>query len=173
MAVLYEKLLKVFSVADIQPRIGGDETERAFGIEEGKSVKIEIDVEVAFGVELVGDSSGGVVRFDILLAFVAEEVRKGLIHRSGKLCFVGFLVIRSNAFAREFWVGDVLLPDVRRIADDDIETAVLIGEYFNEGDVPDKGQSSRISECVPDLIETLTFFSEGFKLLSPFYCVKV
>ena len=137
-------------------------------------MKIEVDVEVALASSLWETAAAGIVRFDILLAFVAEETREGLIHGAGKFCFVSFLVVRDRPFfPREFWVGNVLLSDVRRIADDDIETAVLIGEFFNEGDVPDKGQSSRVSECVSDLIETLTFFSEGFKLLSPFYCVKV
>ena len=54
-AMLEEKFLKVFSVTDIQPRIGGDEAERAVGVEQGKPVKIEVDVEIAFGVQFMGN----------------------------------------------------------------------------------------------------------------------
>ena len=137
-AVFEEELLKVFAVADIQPRIGGDETERAVGVEEGKSVEVEVDVEVALGADFARDSDRRIFRFDVLFAFVAEEAREGLIHGAGKFRFVGFLVSGCNVFARDFRIGDVLLPHVRRVADDDIESAFIIGEDFNEGDVPDK-----------------------------------
>ena len=59
-------------------------------------MEVEVDVEVAFGVEFVGDGDRRIFRFDVLLAFVAEETREGLIHGSGKLCFVGFLVFRES-----------------------------------------------------------------------------
>ena len=92
VAVLEGELLKVFSVADIKPRIRGDETERPFRIEEGKPVKIEVDVEVAFGIQFVGDSGGRIIRCDVPFAFVAKEARKGLIHRAGKFRLVHLLV---------------------------------------------------------------------------------
>ena len=47
-------------------------------------MEIEVDVEVAFGVEFVGDSGGGLVRLDIVFAFVAEETREGLVHGPGE-----------------------------------------------------------------------------------------
>ena len=101
-------------------------------------MKIEVDVEIALGVEFVGNSGRRIILSDVPLAFVAEEARKGLVHRAGKFRFVGFLVIGSNAFARQVWIGNVFLSYVRRVADDDIETAFIVGKDFDEGDVPDK-----------------------------------
>ena len=78
-------------------------------------MEVEIDVEVASGVEFVRDGDRRIFQSDVLLAFVPEETREGLIHGAGKFCFVGFLVVRDRPFfPREFWVGDVFLPDVRR-----------------------------------------------------------
>ena len=61
-------------------------------------MKIEVDVEVALGVEFVGHGGGGIVRL-VLFASVAEEAREGLVHRAGKFRFVSLLAIGCNAFA--------------------------------------------------------------------------
>ena len=143
VAVLEGELLKVFAVSDIEPRIGGDETEGPFRIEERKPVKIEVDVEVAFCIQFVRDSGGGIIRF-VFFASVAEEAGKGLIHGAGEFCFVRFLVCGRAFFTRERWIGDVLLSDVRWVTDDDIEPTLFSADFaredFDEGDVPNKGQ---------------------------------
>ena len=56
VTVLEGELLKVFSVADIEPRMRGNETERTCRIEQGKPVKIEVDVEIAPGIQFVRNS---------------------------------------------------------------------------------------------------------------------
>ena len=101
-------------------------------------MKVEVDVEVALGIEFVGDSGGGIIPFEVLFGFVVEESGERLIYGAGELCFVRFLVVGDNPFTREGWVRDVLLSDIRGIADDDIESTLFAREDFDEGDVPNK-----------------------------------
>ena len=84
VTVLEDKLLKILSIANIEPRMGGNETKRPFRIEERKPVKIEVDIEVAVGIQFMRDSGRWIIRCDIPFTFVTKEARKGLINRAGK-----------------------------------------------------------------------------------------
>ncbi|GIV57078.1 MAG: hypothetical protein KatS3mg040_1846 [Candidatus Kapaibacterium sp.] len=144
VAVFEEKLLQVCAVADIEPGVGGDEAEAALRVEQRQPVQVEVDVEVAFAVELAEIGPPG---------FVAEESRP----RSGNgllevwLCRLFSALSSGRTFRRRSrWVergrGDHFLPNVGRIADDDVEAAFVPLEDFHKGDVPDKGDVLRAAE---------------------------
>ena len=56
----------------------------------------------------------------------------------------GVLYVGIDLFARQVWIGNVLLAHIRWIADDDVEAATSGFEDFDKGDVPDKRYGLRV-----------------------------
>ena len=126
-------------------------------------MKIEVDVEVALGVQFVGNSRRRIIGCDVLFALVIKEAWEGLIYRAGEFRLVRFLVGGCDPLTGDVGIGDTFLSDIRRVADDDIEPLLFTRKDFDKGDVPDKRHTFRAPKPAASRFEMVEVFGQRFR----------
>ena len=122
-------------------------------------MKIEVNIEIIVGIQFVRDSEGRIIRRNVLFAFVAKEVRKGLIRRADEFRLVLLLIFGYDRFfTREIRINDLLRSDIRWVADYNIEPLLFTSEDFDKGDIPNKRHTSRAPKCTASPFEPVEVF---------------